>query len=212
MGKDVLIRLLSDTLKTSKVLYIVSGGSNIEIEIDILDGIDAEVTENLRIILSDERYGPSDHPESNYNQLINNGFNVKDATFVNLLGDNLSSEKTLEQYKDLYKDYKQQVDVVFGQLGIGSDGHIAGVLPASPGVSSKDVAVYYESDPYKRLTLTLETLKDIDKTIVFCFGENKKDALTKLSDGITDKDLLPSAILEELADVIVYNDQVQEVT
>lgn len=208
MGQDLLISLLSDTLKTSKVLYLMSGGSNMDIEVAVMDGVDSEVTGNLTILLSDERYGPADHPDSNYTQLINKGLNVKNANFVNILGDNLGPKESLQLYKDIYRLYKEDADVVIAQFGIGSDGHIAGVLPDSPGVDSKELAVYYESDPFKRMTLTLHTLKDVDKAIVFCFGDNKKEALTKLSEGNTDTHALPSAILEELADVIVYNDQI----
>lgn len=208
MGQDVLISLLSDTLKTSKVLYLITGGSNADIEIEILNGVNSEVTENLFILLADERYGPSNHQDSNYTQLINKGFNVKNATFVNLLSDNLGPEETLQLYTDIYKYYKGEADVVIAQLGIGSDGHIAGVLPNSPGVNSSEIATYYESTPYQRLTLSLETLKDIDKAFVFCFGEDKKDALTKLEEGSLDKNTLPSIILKDLADVIVYNDQI----
>jgi 6-phosphogluconolactonase len=208
MGKEVLISLLSDTLKTNKVLYLISGGSNLDIEVDILDGIDAEVTKNLSLLFVDERYGPSNHPDSNYTQLINKGFNVKDATLVNILSDNSSPQDTLEIYKYFYNLYKDESDVIIAQLGIGKDGHIAGVLPASPGVNSSAIATYYESDPYKRITLTLEALKDIDKAFVFCFGEDKREALLNLVDGPLDKNSMPSVILRELADVIVYNDQV----
>ena len=208
MGQSVLISLLSDTLKTSKVLYLMSGGSNIDIEIEVLNGIDAELTANLSIFLCDERYGNSNHPDSNYTQLINKGFNVKDATFVNILSDNSSPIDTLQLYIDIYKQYRDQADVIIGQFGIGKDGHIAGVLPNSPAVNSTAIAEYYDYSPFNRITLTLETLKDVDKAFVFCYGEDKKDALINLNDGSQDKNSMPSIILRELADVIVYNDQV----
>src|SRR5665213_954546 len=105
MGQEVLISLLSDTLKTNKVLYLITGGSNADIEIEVLNGVTSEVTGNLFILLADERYGPSNHQDSNYTQLINKGFNVKDATFVNLLSDNQSPEETLQLYTDIYKYY-----------------------------------------------------------------------------------------------------------
>lgn len=208
MGQDVLISLINDSLKNSKVLYLLSGGSNIDIEVAVLDGIDSELSNNLTLMLADERYGPSNHQESNYTKLINKGLNVKNSAFINILSDDLSPEETTDLFSQIYSQYKEDADIIVAQLGIGNDGHIAGVLPDTEGVNSQAIAVYYETETLKRITLTLNTLKDIDKAIVFCFGDNKRDALRRLRDGEEDTNQLPSVILKELADVIVYNDQI----
>ncbi len=209
VGQGELLSKLSELLSKGKLLWIVSGGSNIPIEVNILNALEDSLTANLNILLSDERYGRSRHKDSNYQLLVEAGINIKQANFPNILDQDLSPEQTLRRYIQVYEEFSQASSSVIAQLGIGYDGHIAGVLPNSPATDSTDLIAYYESKPYNRLTLTLNTLKTVDKIDVFCFGINKHPVLDKLKAGQESSSFFPSMVLREITDVTVYNDHLE---
>lgn len=208
LGQLQLAQALSNALRQNQVLWLVAGGSNIPIVINCLKHIKSNLTKNLQLLLTDERYGPKGHQASNYQQYVSNGLVLKQATFLDILDLNPTPEQALERYQKLYKKYIQQCQIVIGQFGIGEDGHIAGVLPYSPGISSTEKIIFYRSEPYDRLTLTLGAIKTVDVSFVFCFGPNKLDALRRLKLAQEPLESLPALILNQMDNVTVYNDQV----
>ena len=206
-GEDELVDLLNSALQVGKVLWLLSGGSNIEIESRVSLRLEGGLTKDLAILLSDERYGPIGHSDSNYLQLTNAGFDPKQAYFPPVLNDQLDPESTLDSYQTIFSKLSQGAQVI-GQFGIGDDGHIAGILPDSPATTSKQLASYYETPTFKRVTLTFEGLKAVNIARVFCFGDSKRSALEQLKSGSGQLNLQPALILSQLEDVKVYNDQI----
>lgn len=210
LGQKDLLGTLNSSLIRGRVLWLLTGGSNIQITVSILDKLDDSLTSKLYILLADERYGISGHQDSNYTKLVNAGMSLKQATFPDVLADSLGLRETTEKYAETFKRFKDKSDVVIAQLGIGEDGHIAGVLPGSPELNSNDTIIEYQADDFKRLSLSLNTLKEIDKTFVFCYGASKRSALKRLASGKESLESLPSLILKQMPDVKVYNDLIEE--
>ena len=206
VGEAELQRLLSSRLSAGKrLLWIVTGGSNVPITIRVMSAIDSPLTKNLHLLLSDERYGYVNHLDSNYFQLINGGLDLKQATFAPILT-GVDFKPTLDHFAELFESEISWADEVIGQLGIGSDGHIAGILPGSTELESHELVVGYEAAPYSRLSLSLEALKRINLSYVFCFGQNKHEALTRVKTGGEQLSSLPALILNTINKVKVYND------
>lgn len=66
--------LLAHVHKNKHVLWLVPGGSNIDVAVmvgTLLKGTDLQ---NLHITLTDERFGPEGHANSNWQQLHEKGF------------------------------------------------------------------------------------------------------------------------------------------
>ncbi|HEY1646183.1 MAG TPA: 6-phosphogluconolactonase [Candidatus Saccharimonadales bacterium] len=210
LGQNDLSEALSKSLSEGQVLWLLTGGSNVQITVNVLDQLEDSLTCNLNILLADERYGPAGHPDSNYTKLVRAGLNLKQATFPDVLAGDLDPEETVKKYTELFNSYKDQSKTVIAQLGIGEDGHIAGVLPFSPGVSSSETIVYFEASDFKRLTLSLNALKEVNMSLIFCFGSNKSQALKRLAGGQESLEALPSLILKQMPEVTVYNDQLEE--
>ena len=59
-----------------KVLFFVTGGSSIAVGVEVAKFLQGKQCQNLTIMLTDERYGPRDHFNSNFFQLIEKGFDV----------------------------------------------------------------------------------------------------------------------------------------
>jgi 6-phosphogluconolactonase len=198
---------IKTALKKGTVTFVVPGGSNIPSVVRVLDGIGIVNSENLTLLLSDERFGPINHPDSNYFQLMNAGLKMYKATFVETLtGSTL--ESTVTYYEASARKLLMDADTVIAFLGMGADGHIAGILPHSPAAQATDVwAVSYAAKEFQRVTLTPFALSHISCAFVGAYGPEKAPALRKLKDTtlpITDQ---PAQLLKHLPNVTIYNNE-----
>lgn len=212
LGSNALAGELVNALaENKKVLWLVSGGSNILATKEIMDRIAPELTAQLTIAPIDERYGPVGHADSNWQQLLSGGFDPKAARTLPVLEPDLDLEATRLHFTQIITPALQNSDFVIALLGIGPDGHTAGILPNSPACRETDAYVSaYESSPYTRITLTFPALQRIHKAYVFAFGEAKLPTLQQLQSEDVDLATQPAQILKALPDVYIYNDQIGE--
>jgi 6-phosphogluconolactonase/glucosamine-6-phosphate isomerase/deaminase len=204
--QKALVKCLNDELAQNEpVLWLVPGGSNIKVAVKIMGALNPDNLHNLTIALTDERYGNSGHKDSNFYQLAQAGFDIKNATFTDLLtGENF--EKTVEasnaQMAELFAAHK----TVVGFFGMGADGHIAGILPHSPAaVKVKAWMIGYNSPPLKRFTLTPFALSHVDIAILGAFGDEKLEPLKNLRDKMLEIADQPAQILRHVPEVYIYN-------
>lgn len=206
---DLAGRLTRELQSGRQVLWLLSGGSNIAASVQIIKLVPKELSGQLRISLADERYGPVGHDDSNWAQLLRAGFEAKDAKLEPLLEAGKSFEETVSKFEALIAGaFANRVSVI-AQLGIGDDGHIAGILPKSAGAEPTDkLAVGYRSDPFTRISLSFTAIRRLTAGYAFAFGASKRAALTSLIH--TDLPLAeqPAQILKQLNEAYVYNDQV----
>lgn len=205
---DLNRRIVRDLSTGRNVLWLVSGGSNIKASVTIMNNIPAELTKQLSVMLVDERYGEVGHKDSNWAQLLAAGFDAQNAQMLPVLKDGLSLEQTARRYNKLTDWAFSDADCVFAQLGVGDDGHIAGILPGSIAATEQTkLVVGYKSDRYDRLTLTFPALKSINAIYAFAFGSTKHKALTTLQSKELDIAVQPAQILKQVAEAYLYNDQ-----
>ncbi len=209
LGADALAHEVIEKIKDGKnVLWLVPGGSNIPISVKIMNAIRAAVTEaeleKLFVTLTDERYGPVGHADSNWQQLIDAGFIFPFNSLPVLFGGSL--EDTVKAYGEHTEKLFANADYTIAQFGIGADGHIAGVLPHTIGVASRELAVGYESGALTRISLSLQTLSRLDSAYAFVFGASKADAVHNLHTDMSFDDM-PSQILRSLPRAHIYTDQ-----
>ena len=193
-----------------KVLWLVPGGSNISAAVSIMNAIRKETSpvelSTLTVSLTDERYGQVGHSDSNWKQLIDAGFNFNGIETIPVLVGS-SFEDTIKQYGVNISKAMESSDITIGLFGMGADGHIAGVLPYTPGVASTDSAVGYKTETFARITLTLNTLKRINEAFLFAFGESKRKAVNDLEQGSSSLDEQPAGVLKNIGNAWVYSDQ-----
>ena len=207
--KDLSQRLIQELTKNRNVLWLVSGGSNIQSAVKVMATIPAELQMQLTIMLVDERFGDVGHDNSNHQQLLDAGFNPGEAILLSILELGLSLEETVSRFKSIAGQAFEEADTVIALIGIGADGHIAGILPNSPAsYESEKYVVGYEAETYKRLTLTFPALRRISAAYVFAYGESKVDGLKRLMSKELTLDEQPAQILKELPEAYVYNDHI----
>lgn len=194
---------------TEPVLWIVTGGSNIVIEAKIMAALDPAHLRNLTIILTDERFGPVGHEDSNYFQLHFQDFAEREALFMDMLY-GASFEDTVKTANESMKVAFQNAKHVVALIGMGPDGHIAGILPNSPAaVADEKWVIGYDGGQYQRFTLTPFALSHIHEAFVGTFGPERLEPLTKLHDKMLSIAEQPAQILRHLPSVTIYNDQIE---
>jgi 6-phosphogluconolactonase len=210
-GVNALTSSLSDALSIhSRVLWLVPGGSNIPLAVRVMQSLSDHVTEKLHIMLTDERYGPVDHADSNFRQLREAGFDPLNAHFIPTLIDGSSLEATAAAYAENFQKEANEAGYIIAQFGIGPDGHIAGILPGSPASTSDAAAAGYHTEQFDRVTLTFPALKRIDEAYVFAYGVAKKPTLELLKTESLSLTEQPAQILRQIPEASIYNDCIAE--
>lgn len=207
-------RLTQELGEGRRVLWLVCGGSNVATAVDVMKNLADDLTKDLTITLTDERYGPPGHADSNWQQLADAGFDRKQARTLPVLEAGRSLAETTEHYQELAKRTFQDSDTVIALFGVGADGHIAGILPGSPAANADDEAwaAGYETKGFTRLTLTFTALRHVDVAYAFAFGEAKRAALSKLRSADIPLDEQPAQLLKRLPEAYLYSDQLKEET
>ena len=139
------------------------------------------------ICLADERYGAPSHDDSNEILIRNSGLvdflEVRNVKFYKILrGEEF--EKTAQDYRKVISELFSQFPKKVGIMGIGVDSHTAGIFAGSAACASADlvVAETIEDRFPKRITLTIRALEQFNFFVILAFGEEKREALTKLFD------------------------------
>lgn len=173
-------------------LLLFSGGSAFKllryVDVNALD-------ERVTIGILDERC--SDDPEvNNYLQLKSTAF-FRDATGCGAhaisteVGQVSCDEAARRWEKDLQKWFMEnQNGVCVATMGVGIDGHTAGIMPGVSGIdfSGASWVVSYQVSPEvnsytKRITTTFTFLREkVDYALMYVEGENKREILASLKE------------------------------
>jgi 6-phosphogluconolactonase/glucosamine-6-phosphate isomerase/deaminase len=193
----------------SRVLWCIPGGSNIPISVRVLNGVRKQVSEEhlllLTVTLTDERYGPVGHADSNWAQLLDAGFSEEGIHTIPVLR-GLLLDETVEVWKAYLENAFAHTDAHIAQFGIGTDGHIAGALPHSPAISESMIVCAYESGPYTRITLSTSSIARMNAAYVFAFGASKEKTMHDLREKELPLEEQPAQILKTIPEVHIYSD------
>jgi 6-phosphogluconolactonase len=154
------------------------------------------------VAMIDERYGDPLHEKSNEKTIIQTGIvrylSIRDIPFYAMLRGTPIAE-TADRYDELIRSLQTVYPKNVGVLGIGSDGHTAGIAPnrhdfKNPLFAANDYAMVSHFDdptgPFKkRVTMTFLGLTMLDLNIVLVFGKEKEQGLQLLFDEGTEQDI-----------------------
>lgn len=191
-GFDLAKQILYNIVDKKTVLYL-SGGRTPK---DFYSQLAKEEVLHPGIVgLVDERFGPKFHQDSNERMLQESGLlrylQMVDIPFYPILQDGKEREETAAVYDQtlriLFATYQKHVAL----LGIGLDGHTAGVIGSTKSFVNplfakerSDLLVSeFENlhEKFKeRITMTFLGLSMMDLLLVLVFGDDKKEALELL--------------------------------
>lgn len=219
-------RALKDALLShieKDVLLLFSGGSSLALightHPRVLGG-------KCTISVLDERYTHDDE-ESNFSKVTHTTF-FKQATDMGIPHidprprENETLEEAGKRFDLALKEWHitHQDGVVVTTIGIGTDGHTAGILPMPHNTDMfqklflKDgvCAVGYEALPEmnvytKRITTTLTYFtRHIDHAIIYATGAQKKDALKTMIEKGDEYSQTPAKILQRVKNATLFTD------
>ena len=209
-ASDLAEKIRSRLDEDQEVLWLVSGGSATEVATDTADIISREKLSKLSIGLVDERFGGIGHADSNWQQLISHGFSAAGAKMHPILQGG-SIQKTVADYKKFVDRCLDPTVYKIALLGLGADGHIAGILPGSPAVDAQDTVIAYKGPDFVRITMTVAGLLRLDEGFVYAMGESKRQAIEALlSDEEPPIEQYPAGVISRIPKWSVYNDLVGE--
>ena len=198
---DIIGQALERRLAAAdEATVVLSGGSSPL-------GVFAELTamdmpwDRLHVTLSDERWVPADHEDSNermlYDSLLGRG-NAREATFLPLFAADTDvaarSEALSQQIRLLPFPFACAL------LGMGEDGHFASLFPdadnLAAGLDTENpdlvIPVRTAASRHPRVSLTLSALSRSDAIVLLIFGDKK---LEVLNSAIKDPDRYPVGTL-----------------
>lgn len=191
-----------------RVTWFTSGGSNIMIQKDIMDVVATEAKDHVRLLTIapvDERYGLKDHEDSNYRAMKQVGFQPGAAQWIDVLDKDADFATTTNMYKDVVEE-AVQADVTIATLGLGADGHTAGILPRSSALDADDTVVGYQAN-FQRMTLTPKALINIDHAFLIAYGASKLGAVNELKENKQTLANMPAKIIYDMKQVTVLSDK-----
>ncbi|MBL8029968.1 MAG: 6-phosphogluconolactonase [Candidatus Doudnabacteria bacterium] len=203
------------THKSEPVLLLLSGGS----AFSLLEYVgEKSLGENLTVSLLDERF--SQEPKTNnflelqrtdfYTLALNAG-----ASFLGTLPrQNETAPMLAERMENNLKNWRlnNPTGKIFATIGMGEDGHIAGIFPHSKETdfntlfNADNWVISHDLGPQKtkqRITATLTFLKKIDNAIVFICGEKKQQKFLELKSGLLPFHILPANAINLIAETTV---------
>jgi 6-phosphogluconolactonase len=139
----------------------------------------------LTVTLSDERWVPADHPDSN-SLLVRQRLLTPDMTFLPLYVEAATAKEGQPLIEDALKEVKLPFSAVV--LGMGEDGHVASLFPHHPALkqgldpqhSQRCIAVSAApKPPAERISLTYACLIETKALYIHITGSAKREALER---------------------------------
>jgi 6-phosphogluconolactonase/glucosamine-6-phosphate isomerase/deaminase len=209
-AEDFLFKEISSVVKKyDQLTWLISGGSNVNIAASVFKRLDDVSLGKITIMLTDERYGKPGHADSNYTQLSKAGINFGKVKNYPVLSGNLDLQTTTSRYLSLINSILEESNFTIGQLGIGQDGHTAGILPHSPVAKlGSESVVSYDASDFQRITLSFDAIKRLSSVLVFALGQGKQQAIKDLRGKELPLEVEPAQIFKQLTNVYIINDMI----
>lgn len=210
--------------KNEPVLFLASGGSTAGIAAKVCNAI-VEQSGTRRtllhwlftVTLADERFGCEGHPDSNWKLLLDSGLNAASINAIKVLHGSDESSQAFLQEIDRFNTFLTEAAVrheakhlfVAALLGIGGDGHTAGILPESPlsmmPPEGTRFGEGYKAGLFRRITITPAFFRHLDLAAVWAGGDEKREALENLGKDLPPA-VQPAQLIKHASRAILHTD------
>jgi len=199
-ASSVVAALLLERLSNQDEVHLAITGGTVGTEVLAeLSGKTKDMNlDKLHIWWIDERYVESSSKERNELQARQAWLDGSKIPAVNIHAFPSSGVSSIEEAADAFskiiEDIQPGFDLVL--LGMGEDGHIASLFPASNSISIGDWVVIEKNSPKppsERLSMSLRAINSATDVVFLVSGPEKADAVSKVLGGVSD---LPAALVE----------------
>lgn len=158
--------------------FVVGGGTTPGQCFDYLSEYELD-WEKVQVLLSDERWVPNDHEDSN-ERLVRESMLKGEASKGKILSV-YDADLSVDERADALQLKRPKSGFACSMLGMGSDGHFASLFPDADclevGLQLDNTRFYMPvrtaSSPHPRISMTLSALLASDEILLFFFGKEK---------------------------------------
>ncbi len=188
---DRIAALIRSELDTDgSAAFVVSGGTTPGQCFDLLSKKSMDWT-HVEIVLSDERWVPVEHKDSN-ERLVRETLTRNEAATAGVLSI-YQDDQTADERCDSLQSQFPETGFACAMVGMGSDGHFASLFPdadcLAAGLNIENRRFYLPvrtaASLHPRISMTLGALLRSDEVLLLFFGENKLAVYEQARDGDT---------------------------
>ncbi len=158
--------------------FVVGGGTTPERCFKLLSEYELD-WDKVQVALSDERWVPNDHDDSN-ERLVRESM-LKDAASAGHILPIYKTGLSADERSQELQSRKPDDDFACSMVGMGTDGHFASLFPdadcLSEGLQLNNSRFYMpvrtSASPHPRISMTLSALLASDEVLLFFFGKEK---------------------------------------
>jgi len=208
LAQDEAVKKLQGALdEADRPLLLLSGGSSVKVAMQLIKkslGLNRWTIGQV-----DERYGDVGHRFSNWKAITDAGLEPQRFyQVIPVLSDGLAIDKTTKVYEAQLKQAIADSDVRVALIGVGADGHIAGMLPKQRTVfetqfQGEALVAHFDGPDYERITITQSALNAMDEIVAFSCGSGKPQAIRKLDDDLPIHEH-PAQMLKYARNISIY--------
>lgn len=214
-----IFEVLAKQPQSSPLVIALCGGRSV---VGLLNAMKAEsvsqpteLLKRLHFFMVDERIVPLSDPDSNFgglkkqlfDQLISEGFIGEDQLHPLEICKE-SAVADCERYLAELKNFGGAFTIVV--VGMGEDGHIAGLFPnhSSLKITEARFIDFYDSPkpPAARVTASAALIKGASLSVLLALGEAKREAWNRFKSNVVAVDDCPAKLAESAGECIVVTD------
>jgi len=188
-GKRLVNAIHRQLESSDRTAVVVSGGSTPAPVYSYMAHKELE-WQRVNVLLSDERWVPADHPDSN-EKMLRDALETSRASYAQISSYFDATSSLDDRCAELEKEFSR-LPLPFASvlLGMGADGHIASLFPDVDGLQDgfdpqsprSFIPVRTPSSPYERLSMTMAALLQTDEILLLITGEEKRNRLEEAAD------------------------------
>lgn len=217
---DAMLEKAEKNASQKNTLLLLSGGDSLKILNRVSDSF---LGDHLTVTVLDERYGSEDE-DVNFFKLQETYF-YEDArnSGVNFIDTSARSSESLQEAAERIEGkisewmQKNPDGYIMATLGLGNDGHIAGIMPydskeefsnlfEKKGVWIVGYDVGDKNEFPKRITTTISFLRNIEYALMYVVGEEKANVLSKVLSEKGDLNETPGRIIQAMENITIFTD------
>ena len=183
---------IAEALRAGARTLVLTGGTSPKRCYELLSELDVDWG-RVSVLFGDERCVPPFDPESNYRVAKESLLDrVHPATVYRI-----PAELGPDEGADLYAEVvANTAPFDFVLLGVGEDGHVNSLFPGHKALQAEGLTAGIHDSPKpppRRVTMTLEAIRDAGRILIIATGEGKANAVALARRGETPSGMIAGA-------------------
>lgn len=174
-----------------------------------------ELLSRIHFFMVDERIVPLTDPDSNFGglqqqlftRLLQEGF-ITESQLHPFVASKEDAQSACESYLQELQRFGGRFSVVV--LGVGEDGHVAGLFPKHPALTETEIAFipFFDSPkpPAARMTASRKLVTDSAMSVLLALGEGKRAAWERFNSESSSVEDCPALMVKTMSRCLVVTD------